>query len=156
MNTYLILKSLHIIGAILFLGNIIVTGWWKSMANRTNNPIIIAFAQRQVTLTDFVFTVGGSILLLAAGMANIGIHKMSIVDTPWILWGLLAFILSGIIWLAILVPVQIKQAKEAKTFTAETVISEAYWRREMIWYIAGVTATVLPLITVVLMVLKPS
>lgn len=30
MNTYLILKSLHIIGAVLFLGNIIVTGCGRS------------------------------------------------------------------------------------------------------------------------------
>ena len=26
-NSYLILKSLHILGAVMFLGNIIVTGW---------------------------------------------------------------------------------------------------------------------------------
>lgn len=156
MNTYLILKSLHILGAVLFLGNIIVTGWWKVMANRTKNPIIIGFAQRQVTLTDFVFTAGGATLLLAAGMANIGIHQISIMDTPWLFWGLVLFSISGLIWVAILIPIQIKQAKEAKLFTADTVISEAYWRREMIWYITGITATVLPLISVMLMVLKPN
>ena len=156
MNTYLILKSLHILGAVLFLGNIIVTGWWKVMANRTKNPIIIGFAQRQVTLTDFVFTAGGATLLLAAGMANIGIHQISIMDTPWLFWGLVLFSISGLIWVAVLIPIQIKQAKEAKLFTADTVISEAYWRREMIWYITGITATVLPLISVMLMVLKPN
>ena len=29
------------------------------MADRTRDPKIIAFAQRQVTLTDWVFTFGG-------------------------------------------------------------------------------------------------
>ena len=48
-NSYLWLKVLHIVGVVLFLGNIIVTGWWKNMADRTKNPQIIAFAQRQVT-----------------------------------------------------------------------------------------------------------
>lgn len=51
-NPYLLIKSLHLLGVILFVGNIIVTGWWKVMADRTGNPAIIAFAQRQVTLTD--------------------------------------------------------------------------------------------------------
>jgi uncharacterized membrane protein len=55
-ESYLFLKSLHILGIILLLGNLIVTAWWKLMANRTKNPSIIAFAQRQVTLTDFVLT----------------------------------------------------------------------------------------------------
>jgi uncharacterized membrane protein len=156
MNTYLILKSLHIIGAVLFLGNIIVTGWWKVMANRTQNPLIIGFAQRQVTLTDFVFTAGGATLLFSAAMANIGIHQMSIMDTAWILWGLVLFSISGAIWVEILIPIQIKQAKEAKHFTADTIISDAYWKRETIWIVAGITAPILPLFSVVLMVLKPS
>jgi len=66
-NTYLWLKSLHLLGVVMFLGNIIVTGWWKFMADRTKNPVIIAFAQRQVTLTDWIFTAGGVILVLAGG-----------------------------------------------------------------------------------------
>ncbi len=156
MSTYLILKSLHIIGAILFLGNIIVTGWWKVMANKTNNPVIIGFAQRQVTLTDFVFTAGGATLLFLAGMANVGIHEMSIMNTSWILWGYILFGISGVLWVAILIPIQIKQGKEAKHFTVDTVISDAYWKRETIWLVAGIAATILPLISVVLMVLKPS
>ena len=116
------------------------------MANRTKNPLIIGFAQRQVTLTDFVFTAGGAGLLLIAGMANIGRQQMSIMDPSWLLWGLVLFSLSGLIWVAMLIPIQIKQAKEAKSFTADTVISAAYWRRELIWYVAGITATILPLI----------
>ncbi|NBX00290.1 MAG: DUF2269 family protein, partial [Methylophilaceae bacterium] len=59
-HTYLLLKSLHILGIILLMGNIIVTAWWKFMADKTKDPSVIAFAQRQVTLTDFVFTAPGA------------------------------------------------------------------------------------------------
>jgi len=75
-NTYLILKSLHILGAVIFLGNIIITGWWKVMADRTRNPVVIAFAQRQVTLTDYIFTGGGVVLILATGLGNAVLHNM--------------------------------------------------------------------------------
>jgi len=46
MDNYLLLKSLHVLGVVIFLGNIIVTGWWKVMADKTRESKIIAFAQR--------------------------------------------------------------------------------------------------------------
>ena len=61
-----------------FLGNIIITGWWKSMADITFNQQVIALAQRQVTLSDFVFTAGGSALVLNGGLSNAIIHGINI------------------------------------------------------------------------------
>src|SRR5574341_288809 len=90
-NGYLWLKTLHVLGAVLFLGNIIVTGWWKVMADRTRDPRIVAFAQRQVTLTDWVFTAGGVALVLASGLGNAWLHGISIPEQPWLVWGLALF-----------------------------------------------------------------
>ena len=56
---YTVFKVLHLFGVILFLGNIIVTALWKSLADRTGDLRIIAYAQRLVTVTDWVFTTGG-------------------------------------------------------------------------------------------------
>jgi len=66
-NSYLAFKSIHVFGVILFLGNVIVSAWWKFKADRTKNPSVIAFAQRQVTLTDFVFTAPGALLAISTG-----------------------------------------------------------------------------------------
>jgi uncharacterized membrane protein len=49
---YLLLKSLHIFGIILFLGNIIVTAFWKAFADFSKDWKIISFSQRLVTYTD--------------------------------------------------------------------------------------------------------
>ncbi|HAI68719.1 MAG TPA: DUF2269 domain-containing protein [Gammaproteobacteria bacterium] len=153
-NTYLILKSLHILGAVIFLGNIIVTGWWKFMADRTRNPVIIAFAQRQVTLTDYVFTTGGAILILATGIGNAVLHNMDYLSIRWLAWGYWLFILSGVIWVLVLIPVQIKQAKMAKQFSDNGVIPDLYWRLEQIWFAFGILATILPLLNIYWMVFK--
>ncbi len=155
MSTYLILKTLHIIGVVLLLGNIIVTGWWKLMANRTGNPVIIAFAQRQVTLTDFIFTAGGSALLFAAGIANVILSDIDIMSTGWLLWALILFTLSGVIWVFMLIPIQIRQAHSARRFSLDSIIPERYWKREAQWFIYGTIAVVLPCASLVLMVLKP-
>ena len=54
--SYVILKALHVTGVVVFLGNIIVTAWWKMAADRTRDVATIAYAQRQVAATDFIFT----------------------------------------------------------------------------------------------------
>ncbi len=154
-DIYLILKTVHILGAILFLGNIIVTAWWKLMADRHGDPIVVAFAQRQVTLTDFVFTAGGGALLLLGGLGNALWYGMDYPHIPWMVWSLVLFTASGVIWVVILIPVQIKQARLARAFAHGGPIPAEYRRLGRIWNGFGLPATLLPLIAVYLMVFKP-
>ncbi len=154
-QSYLWLKTLHILGVVLFLGNIIVTGWWKNMADQTKNPQVIAFAQHQVTLTDFIFTAGGVAILLIAGVLNVWLHDISL-NTKWLVLGFLFFISSGLIWAFVLIPVQIKQAKMANDFAQTGVIPDEYWRYCKVWNVFGVLATLLPMINLYFMVFKPS
>ena len=154
-NSYLWLKSLHLLGVVLFLGNIIITGWWKTMADRTRNPVIIAFAQHQVTLTDWIFTVGGVILVLAGGIGNALLHDMDYLHTYWLAWGAWLFIASGIIWALILIPVQIAQDKMARQFANGGEIPVRYWKLGRLWIVFGILATLLPMINLYWMVFKP-
>lgn len=153
MDTYSLLKSLHIVGVILFVGNIIVTAWWKTMANRTRNPAIVAFAQRQVAATDWAFTLGGIVLLAIGGYGNAILSGVSFL-TPWVLIGNILFIASGLIWIAVLVPLQARLGRMAREFAAAASIPDAYWRLERSWLAFGILATVLPLVVVPVMVFK--
>lgn len=154
MDTYLALKSLHLLGVVLFVGNIIVTGWWKVQADRTRNPAIVAFAQRQVTLTDWIFTFGGSTLLVVGAYANVYLHDLPL-DATWLVWGQALFFLSGLLWVAILIPAQIKQARLARGFAGGGPIPDEYWRLNRIWLWIGILATVLPAANLYFMVFKP-
>jgi uncharacterized membrane protein len=153
-NGYLGLKTLHIMGAVLFLGNLIVTGWWKAMADRTRDARIVAFAQRQVTLTDRVFTLGGALLVLLTGQLNASLHGISYAGNPWLSWGLGLFTLSGAVWVAILIPIQVRQGRMARGFAGGGPIPDEYWRLCRLWYLWGVIATALPLGVVSVMVFK--
>ncbi len=157
MNHYLLLKSIHLLGVVLLLGNIIITGWWKVMADRHGDPVVIAFAQRQVTLTDFVFTAGGVVLIIIGGLGNVMHHvgDFSFLNTYWLAWGFWLFNISGLIWLLILVLVQIRQARMARLFTAGATIPDQYWRLNRQWVFWGIIATVLPLMNLYWMVFKP-
>jgi len=153
-SAYLWLKTLHVLGAVLFLGNIIVTGWWKLAADRTRDARVIGFAQRQVSLTDYMFTAGGVALLLGAGLLNVYLHGMQISALPWLVWGIALFAASGVIWVAVLVPVQSAQARMAREFACGGPIPEAYWRLCRRWNFWGALATLLPVSVLYFMVFK--
>jgi uncharacterized membrane protein len=156
VRTYLLLKGLHIFGVILLLGNIIVTAWWKIMADRTRDPKVIAFAQRQVTLTDWVFTAPGALITVVAGdtMAY-GFMSGTLVD-PLAGLGRLLFIASGIVWATVLIPTQIRQARIARSFSATEPIPDEYWRLSRRWQFFGAVAVALPLVNIYWMVFKGS
>jgi uncharacterized membrane protein len=153
--SYELLKAIHIFGAILLLGNITVTAWWKGMANRTRNPRIIAFAQRQVTLTDFLFTLPGAVLIVASGDFIAYVLMIDSWNIRWLTWGRLLFIATGLIWLFILIPVQIKQARLARDFADDAEIPAEYWQLNRYWYLCGIVAVLLPLGNLYWMVFKP-
>jgi uncharacterized membrane protein len=154
--SYEFLKAIHIFGVILLLGNITVTAWWKGMANHTGNPRIVAFAQRQVTLTDFLFTLPGAVLIVASGDFIAYVLMTDSWNIRWLTWGRLLFIASGLIWLFALVPLQIKQARMAHAFSADTKIPEAYWRLNRYWCVFGTVAVLLPMANLYWMVFKPT
>ena len=154
MHTYLFLKGLHIFGVILLLGNIIVTAWWKIMADRTRDPRVIAFAQRQVTLTDWVFTAPGALITVVAGDTMAYGFMSSTWTIRWLVWGRLLFITSGIVWATVLIPTQIRQARIARSFSATEPIPEEYWRLSRRWQYFGAVAVALPLVNIYWMVFK--
>lgn len=153
---YLLLKLLHILGGIIFVGNIIVTTFWKIMADRTREPTIAAFGQRLVNLTDFAFTSIGAFALLITGLMMSSSFSEDMWSVPWVAWGMGLFLGSGLLWALVLFPVQVKQAWLARSFTEDGEIPDQYWRLGRIWIFFAVLATLLPLANVYFMVFKPS
>jgi uncharacterized membrane protein len=156
MKAYTLLKSLHILGVVILLGNIIVTAWWKIMADRTRDARVIAFAQRQVTLTDYVFTAPGALLTVIAGDAMAYGYLSHTWTIGWLVWGRLLFITSGLIWIFVLVPTQVRQARIAAKLGDAGQIPEEYWALSRRWQMFGAVAVILPLVNLYWMVFKPN
>ena len=73
----------------------------------------------------------------------------------WLTIGWSLFIASGVIWLGVLIPVEVMQARLAREFRDSPTIPDRYWRLSTIWALFGVVATLLPLANLYLMVFKP-
>lgn len=149
-----VIKAVHILAVTLFVGNIIVSAFWKAFADRTRDVVVIRFATRLVNLTDVFFTLGGILLLLATGHA-MAPHFGGVMGADWIRWSYLLLAGSGLIWLLILLPVQVKQARLLKPLAPHTEIPARYWKLSALWTAAGIPATLLPLPAIYLMTVKP-
>jgi uncharacterized membrane protein len=146
--------ALHVLGVVVFLGNLIVTAVWKTLADYTRNPPVIAYAQRLVTLTDLVFTATGAALITVSGFV-LASDWGGITKPTWLTVGFSLFAASAAIWLAILVPTQLQQARMSRAFAQGGAIPERYWRLALRWYVFGGIATALPLANIFIMALKP-
>jgi uncharacterized membrane protein len=152
---YDVLKMLHLLGVVVLIGNVTVTSFWKVFADRSGDPRIIAHAQYLVTVTDWFFTLSGIVLIVGGGFGAAYVAGMPPFAVGWLADSEALFLVSGMIWLFMLVPIQIRQARQTRAFAEGGPIPDAYWRNSRRWLIWGIVATV-PLISALyLMVAKP-
>ena len=123
----------------MLMGNITVTAIWKYFADRTGNAEVLGFAQKLVTYTDWSMTVWGVLLLMAGGYATVFLVNWPF-TLHWLLWSQILFVVAWLIWLFILVPIQIKQARLARTF-AGLGVGDEYRQLSRRWLIWGLIST---------------
>jgi uncharacterized membrane protein len=156
MNAYSWLKLVHVLAAIVFLGNIITGLFWKLHADRSRSPAIIAHTFAGITRSDRWFTIPGVLVIIGSGLANAFIAHYAIFRHAW-LWGsLLLFGASGIAFVLRVAPLQLKLEALARDGAARGELDwDRYRRLSLTWELWGAFAVVTPLVALALMVIKP-
>jgi len=101
-------RVLHVIGAILLVGNVTVTGFWAAFLYAQRDSMPFRPVARAILWTDLLFTAGGAGLLSFSGIQLILARGYSFWDTPWLVRGVGSLALSTMLWLAVLVPDQFR------------------------------------------------
>jgi uncharacterized membrane protein len=151
---YSYIKLIHVIFVIIFLGNITIGLFWKMFAEKTKDPDKIAFAFKGIIKADRYFTMPGVIGITLFGIAGAMHARIPILGTGWILWSIILFTISGIAFMAKLVPLQKKLAALASD--KEKFNWDEYHKLSKQWDFWGYIALFTPWIAVILMVLKPN
>ncbi len=152
---YDVVKFFHILGAVLFVGNIIVTAMWKARADRTGDLATIAFANRLVAATDLVFTVPGAVLIALTGYLMAARRPWPLHGLPWLEYGQGLFWLTVLIYLIVLIPVQRRMLAASDAARRSGTLPPEYGGLSKRWAMWGGIATLLPLIVLYMMVTKP-
>ncbi len=148
-------KFLHYLGIILLAGNITVTAVWKVFADRNGDWRIVQFGQRLVTGTDFGLTIPGIALTMIGGYGLLWLLGYPLFEAPWLIWSQIMFVLAGAIWITILVPIQIKQARMVAGWTSQADLTQDYRRLSRRWITWGLISTIPLTVVLWLMISKP-
>lgn len=154
MNTYLILKTLHIISSVLLVGTGFGSAFYLYCINRSKNVAAIAIVARTVVLADWCFTTPSVIIqpLSGIGLAYLAGWPL---DTPWILLSIGLYVVAGICWLPV-VWLQIKMQHLAQSACSQQqALPTQYWRYARYWEALGYPAFLAMLGVFYLMVNKP-
>lgn len=133
MTLYQLLRAAHVLGAVLLLGNVIVSGIWAALGMRAGEAIPHQLVARGVILTDWCFTVPGGALLVSSGVAMAQLGGLSMLGTPFVRQGLVALAVSTVLWLGVLVPLQARWVRATDRQSADRLFR---W-----WSLVGWSAT---------------
>ena len=131
-----ILRFLHVLGAVLLLGNVVVTGLWAMLLWRARPALPFRRAARVIMWADLCFTVVGGSLLTVSGIFLIQARGYPWRELPWIQHGIVALGLATLIWLGILLPDQLRLERWTED---DPRYGRAFWR----WTIIGWIDTLL-------------
>ncbi len=154
---YLLIKLLHIAAVIAFIGNIATGLFWHTHAARTRDPRLLAHTMEGIIRSDRLFTVPGVVVIIVTGVAAAIYGNLPILRTGWILWTLIFFIVSGLIFMIRVTPLQ-RQLRALAVAGVQSGSFEyaQYHALAVRWEIWGAAALLTPLAGLALMVLKPS
>ncbi len=153
MNNLLLLKTVHILAAMLFFGTGLGTAWFKFRADRSGDVNVIAWAQRTVVLADWCFTVPSGVLMPTTGLwmaSMLGLRWTA----PWVLWGLAGWAAAGALWLPAAL-LQIRMRRIAmQAVLQKTELPPSFHRANRIWLALGFPAFAISVWVVFIMVTK--
>ena len=153
---YLLLKALHVMAVVIFLGNIITARFWKAHGDRSRDPRIMAAVLDGIIRSDMRFTVPGLLVMLIAGFGAAGVGRWPVFYTTWILWSIVLLALALVVAVSRVVPLQRRLYELARAADAASFDWSAYERLSRQWSFWSAVAMGLPVAAVALMIVKPA
>ncbi len=153
MDSYLWLKFLHILSAVVVTGTGAGIAFFMFMANRSNNPQAIYVTARHVILGDWIFTTPAVLTQLVTGLLLMENRGYSF-SSPWFYWVIGLFIFIGLCWLPVL-RIQYRLRDMAEVMAARGEVVPHFKKQIRLWTLLGIPAFSAILVIFWLMIFKP-
>lgn len=151
---YLLLKFMHVLGAVVMLGTGTGIAFFMLMAHRSGDAAFIARTAKVVVIADAIFTAFAVVLQPVTGYLLVRATGRALTD-PWIMLSLAFYLGAGAFWLPV-VRIQMK-LRDLATAAADagTALPSAYHRYFRIWLAFGFPGFGFTIAILWLMIAKP-
>jgi len=154
MDSYFLLKTLHILGAAILFGTGLGIAFFMYMTRFAENLQQKYYAARLTVLSDFAFTLPAVILQPLTGMILMTQGGFSFQD-KWMIWSMALYLLIGLCWIPV-VFIQIRLRNMLRhAIDSNTALPKAYTQLFRIWFCLGFPAFAGVIAIFYLMVAKP-
>ncbi|QDL54912.1 DUF2269 family protein [Rhodoferax aquaticus] len=155
MNTYLLLKTLHIVSSVVLVGTGLGSAFYMFFTNRSGVVQAQAVVCALVVRADWWFTTPAVVLQPLTGLLMVYLAGFPL-TTPWLMVSIALYALAGACWLPV-VWLQIRMAALAKHAAATgQALPAEYWRYARWWERLGYPAFAAMAVVFYLMVNKPT
>ena len=151
MTDYFLLKTLHILSAVVLMGTGSGIAFFMLMAVLSRSQETIRHVSRIVILADWLFTAPAVLVQLITGVWLMSLLNVSF-TSPWFLTVAALFILIGCCWLPV---VWIHYQLHREACMENGFLSVRFKRLMRLWIALGIPAFAAMLVLFWLMVAKP-
>ncbi|WP_454623806.1 DUF2269 family protein [Bradyrhizobium cenepequi] len=154
MTLYLLVKYLHVLGAIVILGTGTGIAFFMLMAHRSGHPDFIARTATTVVIADGVFTLTAVLLQPVTGALLMLMSSTSLTE-PWLLISLALYAGAGAFW-APVVFMQIEMRDLARLAAEKGErLPQRYFALFRRWFLFGIPGFGSVMLILWLMIAKP-
>ena len=151
----LILRLLHIVAAMIFLGALVVALWWKIGADRTGDAAFAARTHRMLRRMDAQILGPSALVVFAAGYSMVRFFGGKISQHFFVLFGLIFLFLALGLWYFGMQRLGEKLAVDAESAeAARQPLGKEYAQRSAAWVLCAGGAIALVLLTAIFMVFR--
>ncbi|MGA2054226.1 MAG: DUF2269 domain-containing protein [Bradyrhizobium sp.] len=154
MTIYLVVKYLHVLGAIVILGTGTGIAFFMLMAHRSRDAAFIARTAAVVVLADTIFTLSAVILQPVSGGLLMMLTATGYAE-QWLLASLGLYVFAGLFWIPV-VFMQIEMRNLARAAVErQEPLPERYFKLFQRWFLFGIPGFGSVMIILWLMIAKP-
>ncbi|MFY8106882.1 MAG: DUF2269 family protein [Elstera sp.] len=154
MDSYLLIKFIHVMSSTLLFGTGLGTAFHGWMAGRSRNLDATLVVNRNVVLADWIFTTPAVIVQPVTGVW-LALHAGFPLTEGWLALAIVLYLFVGACWLPV-VWLQLQMHKMLVTAKAtNTPLPGRYGRFARLWFLLGWPAFISVIGIFYLMILKP-
>ncbi len=154
MDSYLLVKLLHVLSSTVLFGTGLGTAFHGWMAARSRNLDAMRVVNRNVVLADWLFTTPAAIIQPVTGVW-LALHAGFSLTEGWLALAIILYLVTGACWLPVVWLQLQMHAMAAKAAATATPLPERYAKFARLWFLLGWPAFLAMLGIFYLMIVKP-